>query len=136
MELTTSAEKTWSNEKSDSVTEDPAKTTPTGVTLIPQPSDDAKDPLVSPLIQQSVFVYPISLLRIPFLQNWSSLKKLTTLLIWCLGSFVSTASGLGNVLGYFVQAKVYNKSDPVSLSYSVQDSDKCVLAILMLNHCR
>ena len=48
------------------------------------------------------------------------LKKSTTLLIWCLGSFVSTASGLGNALGYFVQAKVYDKSDPISLSYSVR----------------
>lgn len=52
-------------------------------------------------------------------QNWSSKKKSITLFIWCLGSFVTTASGLGNALGYFVQAKIYNKPDPISLSYSV-----------------
>ena len=48
------------------------------------------------------------------------MKKSITLLIWCLGSFVATASGLGNALGYFVQAKVYNKPNPISLSYSVR----------------
>ena len=58
------------------------------------------------------------------------------MLIWCLGSFVSTASGLGNALGYFVQARVYNKSDPISLSYSVRDSGVCALATLVLIHCR
>ncbi|KAL9065488.1 MAG: hypothetical protein Q9161_008193 [Pseudevernia consocians] len=97
MELAVSVGRIWSKEgKKEILTQGSAKTSPTGVTLIPQPSDDAKDPL-----------------------NWSSSKKLTTMLIWCLGSFVSTASGLGNALGYFVQAKVYNKSDPISLSYSV-----------------
>lgn len=40
--------------------------------------------------------------------------------IWCIGCFVTTASGLGNALGYFVQARVYNKPDPISLSYSVR----------------
>ena len=39
--------------------------------------------------------------------------------IWCLGCFVTTASGLGNALGYFVQAKVYNEA-PIRLSYSVR----------------
>ncbi|KAL9133327.1 MAG: hypothetical protein Q9175_005496 [Cornicularia normoerica] len=96
MELTAPASKFGQKGESDESTNVPTKLSPTGVTLIPQPSDDVKDPL-----------------------NWSSSKKSTTLLIWCLGSFVSTASGLGNALGYFVQAKVYNKSDPISLSYSV-----------------
>lgn len=72
------------------------KTSSTGVTLIPQPSDDPKDPL-----------------------NWPPAKKTIILIIWCLGSFISTGSGLGNALGYFVQAKVYHKDDPIALSYSV-----------------
>ena len=59
MEVKVPAEKTWSKEKSDSLTEAAPKTSPTGVTLIPQPSDDAKDSLVSPLLQQPVFIYSV-----------------------------------------------------------------------------
>lgn len=66
------------------------------------------------------FIYHANLLSTYTFQNWSLLKKFNTLFIWCLGSFVTTASGLGNALGYFVQAKVYNKPDPISLSYSVR----------------
>ncbi|CAF9935387.1 MAG: hypothetical protein ALECFALPRED_006371 [Alectoria fallacina] len=95
-ELTDSFGKPGQRNQSDDSAEVPLKTSSTGFTLIPQPSDDVKDPL-----------------------NWSLLKKFNTLFIWCLGSFVTTASGLGNALGYFVQAKVYNKPDPISLSYSV-----------------
>lgn len=49
-------------------------------------------------------------------------KKIIITAIWCLGAFVSTASGLGNALGYFVQAKVYHKDDPIALSYSVSQT--------------
>ncbi|KAF6218707.1 hypothetical protein HO133_005249 [Letharia lupina] len=96
MELTDSYRKPGQKDESDDSARVPAKLSSAGFTLIPQPSDDLKDPL-----------------------NWSSLKKATTLFIWCFGSFVTTASGLGNALGYFVQAKVYNKRDPIVLSYSV-----------------
>ena len=48
-------------------------------------------------------------------------KKTINLIIWSLGAFVSTASGLGNALGYFVQAKVYHKDNPIELAYSVKD---------------
>ena len=57
MEVKVPAEETWPKEKRDSLTEAPAKTSPTGVTLIPQPSDDAKDPLVSPVLQQQVSTF-------------------------------------------------------------------------------
>ncbi|KAL8951240.1 MAG: hypothetical protein Q9222_002768 [Ikaeria aurantiellina] len=72
------------------------KRAPNGVILVPQPTEDPEDPL-----------------------NWSLWNKCTITGIWCLGAFVSTASGLGNALGYFVQAKLYHKDDPVQLSYSV-----------------
>ena len=47
-------------------------------------------------------------------------KKIINLVIWSLGAFVGTASGLGNALGYFIQAKVYHKENPIELSYSVE----------------
>ena len=47
-------------------------------------------------------------------------KKIINLVIWSLGAYISTASGLGNALGYFVQAKVYHKENPIELSYSVK----------------
>ena len=47
-------------------------------------------------------------------------KKIINLVIWSLGAYVGTASGLGNALGYFVQAKVYHKENPIELSYSVK----------------
>ena len=65
MELAVSVERSWSKEgKKDILTQGPAKTSPTGVTLIPQPSDDAKDPLVSVSLHQSAFVRATSLLSI------------------------------------------------------------------------
>ena len=67
MEVKAPAEKTWAKEKTDSLTEAPAKTSPTGVTLIPQPSDDVNDPLVSPVLQQPVLIYSINLLNTSFL---------------------------------------------------------------------
>lgn len=97
--------------------EQSTKVSASGLTLIPQPSDDPKDPLVSgPAVFRAR--HAASLTR-QILQNWSISKKSITTAIWCLGSFVSTASGLGNALGYFVQAKVYHKDDPIDISYSV-----------------
>ena len=69
----------------------------------------------------------------PDIQNWSWYKKCVITAIWCLGGFVSTASGLGNALGYFVQAKVYQKDNPVSLSYSVSCWNQ-TLASPILSH--
>lgn len=46
-------------------------------------------------------------------------KKPSPQLIGGLGAFVSTASGLVAALGYFVQAKVYHKDNPIAFSYSV-----------------
>ena len=62
MEVKVPAEKTRAKEETDSLTEAPAKTSPTCVTLIPQPSGDAKDPLVSPVLPQPFSIYSISLL--------------------------------------------------------------------------
>lgn len=119
MELTDSSRKPGQKDESDDSARVPAKLSSAGFTLIPQPSDDLKDPLVCRKTSHSNAAFYTSLLITHSSQNWSSLKKATTLFIWCFGSFVTTAAGLGNALGYFVQAKAYNKRDPIALSYSV-----------------
>ena len=66
-----------------------------GITLVPQPSDDPRDPL-----------------------NWSQRKKYTILVIYCLAGFAGTASSLANQLGFEAQAKLYGKT-LVQMSYTV-----------------
>ncbi|KAL8947192.1 MAG: hypothetical protein Q9222_006500 [Ikaeria aurantiellina] len=64
-----------------------------GITLIPPPTEDPRDPL-----------------------NWSLGKKLTTLFIVTLAGFVGLAQTVATNSGYFIQAKLYHKS-AVQLSY-------------------
>lgn len=72
-----------------------AKTTAKGVVLVPQPTDDPRDPL-----------------------NWSQRKKYLILAILCLAGFASNVSALANQLALGVQAKVYHKT-LVETSYAV-----------------
>ena len=65
------------------------------IVLVPQPSDDPKDPL-----------------------NWSNKKKILTLCIVSFVSCISLAQALANQAGFFPQAALYHKT-PVQLSYSV-----------------
>lgn len=132
MELIESAGNSGQKDESNDLARVPAKLSSSGFTLIPQPSDDSKDPLVRPRIFHSTFICQTSLLKPHNFQNWSSLKKSTTLFIWCLAAFVTTASGLGNTLGYFVQAKIYNKPNPISLSYSVRRPIDIKLSLLLI----
>jgi hypothetical protein len=66
-----------------------------GIVLVPQPSNDPRDPL-----------------------NWPLRKKIWTLAIVSLASFIGLAQALANQSGFFVQGAVYHKT-PVEMSYSV-----------------
>ena len=66
---------------------------------MPQPSNDPLDPL-----------------------NWAVSKKLMTLFIISLASFVGIGQAVANQAGFPVQAKVYEKT-PLQLSYSVSRYD-------------
>lgn len=72
-----------------------AKTTANGVVLVPQPTDDPRDPL-----------------------NWPQRKKYFILAILCLAGFASNVSALANQLALGAQAKVYHKT-LVETSYAV-----------------
>jgi hypothetical protein len=71
------------------------KKTSHGVILIPQPSDDPRDPL-----------------------NWSTSKKLLTLGVLSFASCISLAQSLANQAGFLPQAELYHVA-PVKISYSV-----------------
>jgi hypothetical protein len=71
------------------------QTTSHGVILIPQPSDDPRDPL-----------------------NWSRNKKLLTLGVVSFASCISLAQLLANQAGFLPQAELYHVP-PVNISYSV-----------------
>ena len=66
-----------------------------GIILVPQPSEDPKDPL-----------------------NWPMSKKILTLGIISFASFIGLSQSLANQSGFFPQALLYHKK-PVQLSYSV-----------------
>ena len=61
MELTALNSKPGRKEESDDSPQNHAKSFPTGVTLIPQPSDDADDPLVCPGYFYSTFTCHVTL---------------------------------------------------------------------------
>ena len=86
---------TAARENSQSVDGIPKQKTRDGITLVPQPSADPRDPL-----------------------NWSQRKKYTILIIYCLAGFAGTASSLANQLGFEAQAKLYHKT-LVQMSYTV-----------------
>ena len=67
-----------------------------GIILSPQPSDDPADPL-----------------------NWSMTRKFTTLCIITLAGFIGLAQTVAANSGYFVQARLYDKS-AVQVSYGVR----------------
>lgn len=83
------------NVSSTSASNETPQKTRNGVLLVPQPSDDPRDPL-----------------------NWPQAKKIRILVILSLASFAGTASSLANQLGLFPQAKTYHKT-PVETSYTV-----------------
>ncbi|KAG7427763.1 Efflux pump rdc3 [Fusarium oxysporum f. sp. raphani] len=66
-----------------------------GVTLVPQPSDDPRDPL-----------------------NWSTWKKTVTLAIVTLAAFAGVLQSLANASGFAQQAALYHKTS-VQQSYSL-----------------
>jgi hypothetical protein len=66
-----------------------------GVVLIPQPSNDPRDPL-----------------------NWPMWKKVTQMAIVSFVAFISLAQQLANEAGFFPQAALYHKT-PTEISYSV-----------------
>ncbi|KAI9691707.1 MAG: hypothetical protein M1822_007779 [Bathelium mastoideum] len=85
-------------ENSESTEVASAQKTRNGIALVPQPSDDPKDPL-----------------------SWSQSKKYTILVIYCLAGFAGTASSLANQLGFEAQGKVYGKT-LVQMSYTVSSA--------------
>ncbi|KAK4946611.1 hypothetical protein LTR10_014463 [Elasticomyces elasticus] len=66
-----------------------------GITLVPQPTDDPRDPL-----------------------NWSRGRKLLTLFIVSFAGFTGTLQAVGNVSSIFQQGALYNKTG-VEITYSV-----------------
>lgn len=66
-----------------------------GIILVPQPSSDPSDPL-----------------------NWPISKKLMTLFIISLASFIGIEHALANQAGFPLQAELYKKT-PLEISYSV-----------------
>jgi hypothetical protein len=73
----------------------PLKTTSNGVILIPQPSEDPRDPL-----------------------NWSMTKKIATLAIVSFASCINLAQSIANQASFVPQAALYHVQ-PVEVSYSV-----------------
>lgn len=69
--------------------------TPSGLLLVPQPSNDAADPL-----------------------NWPLRKKVGILGLVSVCTWIGIAQTLANQSGFFMQAQVYHKS-ATELSYSV-----------------
>ena len=67
-----------------------------GIVLVPQPPSDPDHPL-----------------------NWPLSKKVRTLAIVSLASFIGIAQALTNQSGFFVQGALYHKT-AVQLSYSVR----------------
>lgn len=66
-----------------------------GIILVPQPSIDPSDPL-----------------------NWPISRKLITLFIISLASFIGVEQALANQAGFPLQAELYRKT-PLEISYSV-----------------
>ncbi|GLA97021.1 hypothetical protein AtubIFM57143_004505 [Aspergillus tubingensis] len=72
------------------------KTTPEGLVLDPQPSDDPNDPL-----------------------NWKPSRKARVLSIWAIACFSSQATAMTNMQGSYLQAPLYHKTaTQISLSVS------------------
>jgi len=74
------------------------KKTHGGIVLVPQPTDDPKDPL-----------------------NWPKRRKYVTLAVLCLAAFAGLASSTAHLSSLVVQAKVYHRT-PTDLSYSVSSA--------------
>ncbi|KAJ9612790.1 hypothetical protein H2204_014895 [Knufia peltigerae] len=66
-----------------------------GITLVPQPTDDPRDPL-----------------------NWARWRKLLTLGIVAFAGFTGTLQAVGNVSSIFQQGALYDKTG-VEITYSV-----------------
>jgi len=66
-----------------------------GILLVPQPSDDPRDPL-----------------------NWSAFKKGVTLAVVCLAAWSVLLQALANASGFFFQAELYNTT-PTEITYAV-----------------
>lgn len=88
-----------------------------GVILVPQPSDDPRDPLVSHLSATTMISIEFQKL-IDISQNWPQRRKFIVLAIVCMASFSGLASATAHLSSLVVQAEVYGKT-PVQLSYSV-----------------
>lgn len=84
-----------------------------GNELVPQPSDDPRDPLVSLEIERWWCMGTPDTQ-----QNWSMAKKVTIFGIMCFGTFVGIASAVANVLATPVQAKDWGVT-PEEAAYSV-----------------
>ncbi|RAK95509.1 polyamine transporter [Aspergillus ibericus CBS 121593] len=86
------------------------KTTPDGLVLDPQPSDNPNDPL-----------------------NWEPSKKNLTLAIWALACFVCEATCLTNTQGSYLQVPLYHKTaTQISLSVSFALIGLIVGAVLII----
>lgn len=85
----------FTNRSPSNVSEIETKRSAGGIILVPQPSNDPSDPL-----------------------NWPMSKKLMTLFIISLASFIGIGQALANQAGFPIQAKLYGKT-PLQVSYSV-----------------
>ncbi|PYH73647.1 polyamine transporter [Aspergillus vadensis CBS 113365] len=86
------------------------KTTPDGLVLDPQPSDDPNDPL-----------------------NWKPSRKARVLSIWAIACFSSQATAMTNMQGSYLQAPLYHKTaTQISLAVSCSLIGIMVSSILVV----
>ncbi|PYH92848.1 MFS general substrate transporter [Aspergillus ellipticus CBS 707.79] len=86
------------------------KTTPDGIVLDPQPSDNPNDPL-----------------------NWAPSRKALTLSIWTAACFISQVTVVTNMQGSYLQAPLYHKTaTEISLSISLALIGLIVGAIIIV----
>lgn len=89
-----------------------------GITLVPAPSDDPRDPLVRTCRPLHTPALSCRAGTNNVLQNWSRGRKLLTLFIVSFAGFTGTLQAVGNVSSIFQQGALYQKT-PVEITYSV-----------------
>lgn len=85
------------------------------VILVPRPSDDSRDPLVS---SHYLFIPSDCEDGADLSKNWSQAKKYRVLSILTLAAFTGHTLALANQLGLIAQADLYHKS-LTEISYTV-----------------
>jgi hypothetical protein len=109
-------------------TSHPTKTAKNGITLIPRPSDDPRDPLVCALTYQILLVILLFSCTercrhmVMIFQNWPMRKKAPIVAALSLATFAGFSSGLCGQLVPGPLAKLYNVST-TQIAYQVRAAE-------------